>query len=961
MINKIRKTLFAVLFIAAPFISVLAQPQLIEKVEPRADGLIIPYEKYKMPNGLTVIVHEDHSDPVATVMITYKVGSNRESVGKSGFAHLFEHMMFEGSKHIERHGDFKIVSAAGGNRNGNTTQDRTQYFENIPSNQVEVALWLEADRMGYLLDSLTNKKFENQRSTVKNEKSQNQLNQPYGMIEEVMGQTLYPFNHPYSWPTIGYSDDLDRTTLNDVKTFFLRWYGPNNSILTITGDVDTKQVLAWVEKYFGNIKAGPEVKKMKAASVTLANDKYASFRDKIYLPLTVRAFPTVPKYNRDEPALYFLAEMMGGGNNSIFYKNFVKNEKAADAGVSASSNELSGEFTIFVLSYPPEDAYQNNTAYDKMFKTIEDQIKSTIDEFEKSGITDEALLRVKAKREADIISGVESNYLKAVELSEWESLIAGRSFNLKDELDRYNKVTKEDVTRVFNKYIKGSGAAVVNVYPRISDKDSIKSFNPGAGMELKDDPEYAGLIFTPLTDTPERWKKPEPSAPKTPKVPEYFTSQLKNGLKIIGTKTTETPTVEIAISIDGGNLVLGSDEIKKNGIAELTANLLNEGTKNYTTEQISAELDKLGSIIRFSADKTGSNIYVSSLKKNIDATLKLLEEKLLRPRFDQGDFKRIKKQYKENLAQQKSSSDYLASVAFATMLYGNTIWGLNPTKKNVEKIEVSDVKTYYEKFYSPTVSRLVVVGDIDQNEILSKLDFMNNWQAKDVKINATVTAASIEPQLYIVDKIGAPSSIINIGQLSSTFDVTGDYFKNNVVNFALGGSFNSRLNLNLREEKGYTYGIYSGFNGDKYKGTFEIGAAVKRRETANSLKEILNETGNYIKNGVTDADVEYTKSAILNSQSMRYETNYNKAVFLDRIVEYNLSKDYPLQQAQILKSMTKEDFNNQIKKSFNPGKMGILIVGDKVAIKQQMESLNFNVKDFNDKLNLKKFKELDVD
>ncbi|MBL7893229.1 MAG: insulinase family protein, partial [Bacteroidia bacterium] len=948
-------------FIAAPFISVLAQPQLIEKVEPRADGLIIPYEKYKMPNGLTVIVHEDHSDPVATVMITYKVGSDRESIGKSGFAHFFEHMMFQGSKHVADEQHFKIVNEAGGNMNGNTTQDRTQYFNNIPSNQVEVALWLEADRMGYLLDSLTSKKFENQRDAVKNEKSQNQQNQPYGMIGEIMGQTLYPFKHPYSWPVIGYVDDLNRASLNDVKNFFLRWYGPNNAVLTIAGDVETKQILTWVEKYFGNIKQGPDVKRLKVPAVTLPSDKYASYRDKIYLPLSHRVIPTVPAYHRDEPALDCLADMMGDGNNSIFYRNFVKNEKAAGVDVYHPTHELSGEFTISILYYPPQEAFQDYTAYDKMFKEIEERTKATIDEFEKTGITEEALQRVKAKREATVLRGVESAYGKAEILSNWEWML-GRTFNVKDELERYNKVTKDDIVRVFNKYIKGAGAGVVNVYPRISDKDSVKSYNPNAGMELKDDPEYSGLAFTPLADTPERWTKPAPSTPKTAKVPDYYSSQLKNGLKIIGTKTSETPIVQIAMTIDGGDLTLSTDELKKNGIAELTAQLLNEGTKNYTTEQISAELDKLGSSINFTAGKTSSSVYITCLKKNLDATLKLLEEKLLNPRFDEADFKRVKKQYKENLVQQKSNPNYSASVAFASLLYGNNnIWGLNPTKKNIEKMELADLKGYYEKNYSPSSARVVIVGDVDQNEILSKLEFLNKWQPKDVKVYPAVTPAPIDPVVYLVDKIGAPSSIIRMGQLSLPYDATGEYFKNTVANHVLGGNFNSRLNMNLREEKGYTYGIRSGFNGDKYKGTFFIGTAVKRKETGNSMVEIIKETKNYILNGVTDAEVDYTKNSMLNGQAMNYETNFDKAFFLGNILEYNLSKDYPLQQAQILKSMTKEDFNNQIKKAYDPSKMAILIVGDKVAIKQQMESLNFNVKDFNDKLNLKKFKELDVD
>ncbi|MCC6369929.1 MAG: insulinase family protein, partial [Bacteroidia bacterium] len=333
--------------------SVFAQPTLVEKVEAKADKVVIPYEKWKLPNGLTILLHEDHSDPVINVMVTYKVGSNRESLGKSGFAHFFEHMMFQGSKHVADEEHFKMVSKAGGEMNGFTQRDKTVYYETLPSNYLEMALWLESDRMGFLLDSLTTKKFENQRDAVKNEKSQNVENAPYAMafVEEI-NKTLYPYGHPYSWPVIGYVDDLNRANLEDVKSFFLRWYGPNNAILSISGDFNSADALKMVDKYFGDIKQCPEVKKIKTAPVTIASDKYTAYKDNTYLPLNLRVFPTVPLYHRDEPALDILSMMMGNGNNSIFYKNFVKSKMAIQAGVSHRSEELSGEFQIMIFAFP---------------------------------------------------------------------------------------------------------------------------------------------------------------------------------------------------------------------------------------------------------------------------------------------------------------------------------------------------------------------------------------------------------------------------------------------------------------------------------------------------------------------------------------------------------------------------------------------------------------------------------
>jgi len=960
MLRSFRKLFLLSFLIITSGLGVRGQAQLIDKQAPVDDGITIPYEKYRLPNGLTVIISEDHSDPVATVMITYKVGSDRENIGRSGFAHFFEHMMFQGSKHLANHQHFKVIGEAGGDMNGNTTEDRTQYYNNIPSNQVEKAIWLESDRMGYLLDSLTEKKFENQRATVKNEKFQNQVNRPYGLVGELLGQTLYPYKHPYSWPVIGYVDDLDRATIEDVKNFFVRWYGPNNAVLTISGDVDAKQTLSWVEKYFGNIKRGPEVAKLKVPPVSLASDKYCSYRDKIYLPLSERVYPTVPNYHKDEAPLICLGEMMGDGNNSIFYKKFVKTEKAAAAYVVNRSNELSGQFTIGIYYFPSDETMEDYAAYDKMFKDIEELTKSTLDEFASTGITDESLQRIKAKNEAAILGGIESAYDKAAVLTEWEIKI-GRPYNEKDELERFNKVSKEDIIRVFNKYIRGSGAAVVNVYPQVSNKDTVKSINPNAGKETKDDPEYKNLTFTPMPDYPANIQLPVAQAPKIVKIPEYYTKTFDNGLKIIGTKTTKIPVVEVTLNIDGGDLVLSPEELKRNGIAELTAALLNESTQKHSTEELSAELDKIGADISFNSTKTGTTISLFCLKKNLDAALALLNEKLMMPGFNEKDFKRVKKGYKGELGQQKSNPDYISSAAYESILYGHTIWGENPLKKNVDKLELADVKTYYDKFYSPSHCKLVIVGDVGQEEIIPKLDFLKNWQAKEYKIFSEAVPEKTEPQVYIVDKIGAPVSIISMGHSSLLYNATGDYYKNRIANFMLGGNFNSRLNLNLREDKGYTYGITSSFYGDRYIGYLKIKSAVKRQKTGNSLVEIIKETDNYIKNGLSQEDIDFTKNSLLNSEAMRYETNDAKATFLDRIIDYNLDKDFTLKQSQILKDLTREDFNNQIKKAYDPSKMFIVIVGDKFAIKKQMELINFNTKDFNDKLNIKKFKEIEVD
>lgn len=727
----------------------VAQPTLVEKVEAKPGKLSIPYERWKLPNGLTILLHEDHSDPVVNVMVTYKVGSNREDLGKSGFAHFFEHMMFQGSLHVADEEHFKMVSTAGGNMNGFTQRDKTVYFETLPSNYLEMGLWLEADRMGFLLDSLTSKKFENQRDAVKNEKSQNFENRPYGLafVEEI-GKALYPFKHPYSWPVIGYVDDLNRATLDDVKNFFLRWYGPNNAILTVSGDFTPADALKMIDKYFGGIKPCPEVKKLRVPPVVIPTDKYTAYKDRTYFPLNLRVYPTVGQYHKDEPALDLLAMMMGGGNNSLFYKNFVKNEMAIQAGVDHRSEELSGEFSIQIFAYPPEDFNLEG-----LFTKLDEKVKATIDEFGTSGITDEALARVKAEMESRYYDGLDEVFNKGSVISEWERLL-GRPSTITDEIERYTKVTKEDITRVFNKYIKGSGAAILNTYPIMNQKDSVKSINPNAGATFPANPEYAGLSYKPNVDNFNRAERPKAGEAKTVKAPEFYQTTLKNGMKVLGTKATESPMINITINLDGGDMALTPDQLKKFGLAQLATGLMNEGTKNYTTEQMAAELEKLGSSISIGAGKMNNTINVSCLKKNLDATLKLLEEKLLNPGWRAEDFKLAKKQYKESVKDQKTNAQSLANKAFNQAIYGpSSVLGMEPTVKTIDAIELKDCQDYYNNCFSTAGGNIVVVGDVTDAEIVSKLDFLNKMNNKEVKMQAIPEPpAKAEQQFFIQEK-----------------------------------------------------------------------------------------------------------------------------------------------------------------------------------------------------------------
>ena len=899
----------------------------------------IPFEKWQLSNGLKVLIHEDDSDPLVHVHITYHVGSNRESAGKSGFAHFFEHMMFQGSENVPDEMHFKIVNDAGGNMNGNTTSDRTVYFQTIPSNYLETVLWLESDRMGFLLDAVSQLKFENQRDAVKNEKYQNQINVPYGMSYEKLGQALYPSNHPYNWPVIGYVDDLDRATVNDLKDFFLRWYGPNNAILTVAGDVKSEKVISLVEKYFGSIPKGPEVRKQRANVPRLSSDVYTGYTDNVYLPLTDIVFPTVPNYHKDEAPLDILAALMGQGNNSIFYKNFVKSEKAMQVMVNHPCRELSGEFHFTVLSFP--DWQEEPGVY---FNNIESDIRNTIVEWEEKGFTDEDLEMIKTEMESQIINQKNSVSSKATAMSSWEWLGRGK-YNISSDLQRYKDVTKQDVIRVYNKYIKNKKAVISTVKPKspfVNEIDSLISVNPNADLILENDPQYENLVYNKSNtefDACCRSTQPDPEKPKTPKIPDFYTFNLKNGINVIGTESDEIPKVFLRITIEGGALL---EDPKRIGLSEFTASMMNESTLNYNSEEISVALKRLGSTIRFSADNTSTNIYIESLTKNLDKTLEIVKEKLFSPAFNKDDFERIKKQMLEGIEASKKNTRSLGYTAFSNQLFGETPFGRSMTEKTVKKIKLKHVQEFYKNYYSAAVTSIVAVGEINESDLSNKLSFLESWNSKKVPVpkDGDFTFPESKPtQIYLLDKEGSSQSLIMMGHISDKFDVTGDHFKSKVMNFPFGSGASGRLFLNLREDKGYTYGAYSFFNASDYMGMFAISTSVKTQATDSSLVEILDELDNYLESGITDEELVSTRSSLLNSEALDYESPSKKIGFLRLVQKYNLSKNYTKEQADILNALSKNDINSIAKSKIMPNKMAIVIVGNKYLIKKKLQNL----------------------
>ena len=907
---------------------------LVENVVATEGRLAIPFKKYMLANGLTVILHQDNSDPLVHVDVTYHVGSAREQLGKSGFAHFFEHMMFQGSKNVADEQHFKIVTQSGGNLNGTTNTDRTNYYETVPKNQLEKMLWLESDRMGFLLETITSEKFEVQRATVKNERGQNVDNRPYGRLNETINQMIYPREHPYSWPVIGYLSDLDRGTVSDLKAFFSRWYGPNNAVLTIGGDIDEMQTLEWINQYFGELKAGPQVDNIPKQLTSLADNRYFSFSDNISLPLLYISFPTVYGMHKDEAALDVFSNIIGNGPTSLLYKNLVKSGVSVQAGASHPCSELGCKMSFYALPNPQKGME---------LAKIEQVINDTLNEFEQRGVNDDDLLKTKVAIETDTIYGLQSVSGKVSTLAHYQTILGNADYT-EQQVARYNNVTKADVMRVYQKYIKNKGAAVLSIYPH--GQQQLITKQDDFVLPNVDNPVKSTLLTTPImknTSSFDRSIKPKAGVNPQIEVPELWRESFENGLNIIATKNSETPTVSLLLSIDGGTLL---DPIKKAGLASLTANLMNEGTSNYSKEELSNELAKLGSDISISASGRNTTVRVSSLVKNLDATLLLMLDMMQNPAFNQNDFDRVKNQLIQTLEQGSKDANTLASRALKQVTYGesNRV-GLpgSGTTKTVSAIELSDIKNFYKQFFSPKEANLVIVGDVTKSEILPKLNFLKLWQGNEYAIPAYSGFPKVTGnKIYFVDLPNATQSVIKYSRHAMTYDATGEYFKATLMNYPLGSAFNSRINLNLREDKGYTYGASSYFSAGKTLGRFSAGASVKKEHTYDAMIEIEKELTHYKQKGLTTDEVDFMRQAISQNEALSYEIPAQKSGFLRQLLQFDLPENYGEVQSDIIENITLEELNDIADKELSKP-MQWIVVGDGQVIRTQLEKMKFEI------------------
>ena len=909
---------------------------LIEKIDVEPGATAIAYAKYRLDNGLTVILHEDSSDPMVHVDVTYHVGSGREELGRSGFAHFFEHMQFQGSENVADEEHFKIVSESGGTLNGTTNTDRTNYFQTVPSNQLEKMLWLESDRMGWFLDAVTQEKFEVQRETVKNERAQRVDNAPYGLVWEKLSEASYPEGHPYSWTTIGYIEDLNRADLDDLKRFFLRWYGPNNATLTIGGDIDISQTLDWIIKYFGAIKEGPQVDKPEYVPVTLSEDRYISYEDNVSLPLLLMSWPTVHVMHEDEAPLDVLMSIMGDGRTSLLYKNLIKDGFAVSANAGHSCQELSCLFTLSALPNP---------ASGQTLSDLEAKLRSSIAEFETRGVEPDDLEKVKAGIVSGMVFNLESLYGKVGRLAYYETFFDDPNTTPAD-IARYERVTQDDVMRVYKKYIKDQPSVILSVVPK-GQGDTIAAPDTWTMYDrtFPERPNEGELALRRSNAGFDRSIQP-PAADFNPtvKLPDIWRSELSNGVKVLGVQSQETPTTALTLRIETGQR---AETLEKLGLSSLTASMLGEATLSSTNEELSNRLDKLGSSISVDSNARYTTLSIKSLTEKLDETLAIARERLMEPAFAEEDFNRLVDQTLQSIEQSKKQPSTVASQAFQLLLFGHdtpSAWPSLGTEETVKAISLDDVRSFYQTWYKPNIAAIVTVSDLSQSELIEKMSVFDEWTG-----TAPLPVKPPEPSeltpgtLYLIDNPGAAQSEIRIGRHALPFDATGEYFRAGLSNFILGGAFNSRINLNLREDKGYSYGARSGFSGSDVSGVFTASAGVRTDATTDSVRQFFKEISAYYEDGITADELAFTQRAIGQRDARSYETPSNKLGFISRILTYDLPDGFVDTQNDILEDFTKEEVDALAQKWMSPDDMVIVVVGDKEKILDNLKTLEYPI------------------
>ena len=869
----------------------------------------IGFEKQTLPNGLDVILHQDHSVPVVAVNVWYHVGSKDEEVGRTGFAHLFEHVMFEGSKHHNQ-SFFEPLQKAGANLNGSTTPDRTNYWEDVPSNFLELALWLESDRMGFLLDALDQQRFDIQRDVVKNERRQSYENRPYGMAFWHIQGSLFPLPHPYHWMTIGSQEDLEAASLEDVKDFFRRYYSPSNASLAIAGDFQRDHTMEMVNRYFGDLTPGPHLPRKGRMDSALAGRVELEMRDRVSLPRIYISWPTPPDFDEDDAPLELLQAVLSDGLSSRLHRSLVYEQQIAQSVmIRYYAGEIAGQFTVQATAAP---GYE--------LDRVEAAIETEMERLRREPPTEEEMARVKNRIEASHLrqlARVGSFGGRADQLNHFNVL--GRDPSLiNSSLDRYLAVQREDILRV-SESVLNHAQVRMRVLPE-------PSFQPAS---------------TPSLD---RSVMPQPAQEPSFTPPIPMRHRLDNGLEIVVVEQPGLPIVAFGLMMRAGAT---TDPEELPGLASFTSQMLAEGTVSRTSLQIAADFEFIGARLSTDVRREYTLLTTETLSKHWTAALNLMADLIKHPTFPEHELERVRREYLTDLRRSKDDPTAVAESLMAALAfsrdsgYGHPIQG---TETALSSLTREDVVNHFKKAYGPAHATFVVAGDVSLNDVVTQVKAsLGDWEADGLAGRhgeATQDGKAASASIYLVDHPGAAQSVIRALQTTVPRQHP-DYFGLLLLNSAFGGQFTARLNLNLRQEKGYSYGYHSVIQWHQGPSLLFAGGSVQTAVTQESVAETLREFNDI--HGVRPLDqqeLDSAKAGILQGYPASFERPGQVIGHLLQLVLFNLPNDYFETMKQKIEQVSLEDVHRIGAELIRPDRLSVLVVGDRQAIEPGLRSLD---------------------
>ena len=891
----------------------------------------VAVEKYALPNGMEVILHPKRGLPMVAVNLWYHVGPANEAAGRTGFAHLFEHMMFQSSKHVGEDQYIAMLQAAGASDvNGTTSFDRTNYYATVPANQVELVLWLESDRMGYLLDKLDESVLANQQDVVRNERRQSREGPPYGMAEEAVYQSLFPKGHPYYGVIIGSHEDIQAAKLEDVRQFFREYYAPNNATLTLVGDFDPAEVKKQIARYFGTFRRGPAVKALNVEASKITSERRKVVQARVQLPRVYMSWLTPALYKAGDAEADFAAQILGGGRSSRLYKRLVyERQIAQDVSAIQSSLQLQSVFEIEATARPGHTAEELEKAIEEELAAMRARPPDAVE-----------MDRARNTIETSIIGSLESIGGLADRLNAYNHH-TGTPDYLQKDMERYRAVTPAAVQAFAKEYLAANARVVVHAVPGtpepLSQIPTPPAPKPGQGQPA--------AAINP--DEAWRAQPPKPGAARTLQLPTPTSATLPNGLTLILNERRGLPIVAAQLVFKTGSDANPPD---KPGLANFTAAMLDEGTATRNALQIADELARLGGSLGTGSSMDSTTINIRSLTTNFPALMDLMADVVLRPSFPADEVERQRANRVAQLIQQRDNPQAVAAQVTSVALYGTQHpYGFSEigTEASVKAMSRDDMLAFWKQNLVPNNAALVVAGDISLKELRALAEkALGQWQRgtpAQPSLSAPVMTGS---KIVIVDKPG-PQTQVRVASIGASRS-SPDFRPLQVTNMALGGLFSSRINMNLREKNGYSYGASSQFTFRRAPGPFQIGSAVRLDATAPAVTEILNEVRGMTDRPVTPQELQGAKDALVNSLPGAFETSAAAVGNFANTFIYNLGLDYYANYAEEVYAVTRDQALAVTKKYLQPNGMVVVAVGDRKAIEPELQKLNLGAIEIRD-------------